>query len=107
MKNVTVTGVTITTTVVPVPSDSEDDSGLSDGQVAGLVIGVTLGAILVSGFVYFTLLKIRSEQSSNYGKVTGTNEGEVAVDIVNVYEERHDNNLGSLVLSKGSSEVKI
>jgi hypothetical protein len=108
--NVTVSGVSITATVVPVPSDSGDDEDLSDGQLAGLVIGVTLGVILLGGLAYLSVLKFRSEKYSNYGKIPGTSEREIAVDILKVYEEGKDNNLersGNLVLSKEQSEIKI
>jgi tetrahydromethanopterin S-methyltransferase subunit F len=108
--NVSVSEVSVSTTVIPVSRDSENDSGLSNGQLAGLVIGVTLGAILLGGIGYLSVLKIRSEKSSNYRQVPGTSEGEIAVDILKVYEERNDNKRelsGNLVLSKGHSEVKI
>jgi hypothetical protein len=97
MSNATVLDISVTTTVVPVPS-TEDDSGLSDGQVAGLVVGITVGAILLSGLVYLVLLKVRTKQSADdsvaqYGNVPAAGDGEIAVDVSQIYEERNDHNL--------------
>jgi hypothetical protein len=69
--NSTVLDVVVTTPVVPVPSDSSDEaSGLSDGQVAGLVIGVTIGTMLLVALVYLLLARVRSKPvQSSYDSV--------------------------------------
>jgi hypothetical protein len=114
MSNVTVLDVIVTTTVIPVPN-SEEDSGLSDGQVAGLVIGITVGTILLSGLVYFLLLKVRSKQSAEdsvarYGTVPAAGDAEITVDVSQIYQERNDQNLNrtqTLDMIKASSEIII
>jgi hypothetical protein len=88
MNNATVSDMIVTTSVVPILS-SEEDTGLSDGQVAGIVI---MGAILLSGLVYFALLKVRSKRSAdrtvaNYGSVPTAGDGKIAVDVSQIYEE--------------------
>jgi hypothetical protein len=107
MGNVTVSDVVVTATVVPIPATSEnDDVTLSDGQVAGLAVGITVGAILFSGVVYLSLLKVRSESGQPSDcKVEGVNEGDISVDIVKVYNNFDPaENLG---LTNGPSEAKI
>jgi hypothetical protein len=107
LANVTVSDVVVTTTVVPVPETSEeDDVNLSDGQVAGLAVGITVGAILLSGVVYLSLLKVRSESGQpSESKANGVNEGDISFDIVKVYDnfEPAENHC----LTTGPSEAKI
>jgi hypothetical protein len=115
--NATVLDVMVTTSVVPVPNsaEEEEDPGLSDGQVAGVVIGIVMGVILLSGFLYLSVLKVRSGQSSddpvvNYDKVSGAKEEEIAVDMAQVYEERNMDDFdrsANRVLTQGLSEVKL
>jgi hypothetical protein len=97
MSNATVSGVSVTTFVIPVPrSSSKEDSELSTGQVVGLVVGVTMGVILLSGFMYFLLLKVRlskapvKQQSSSAG-------------IAEIYANPFDD----IGLTTSPSEVKI
>jgi hypothetical protein len=113
--NATVLDVIVTTSVVPVPNSSDEDPGLSDGQVAGVAIGIVMGVILLSGFLYLSVLKVRSEQSSddpvaNYDKVSGAKEEEIAVEMAQVYEERNMDDFDrstNRVLTQGLSEVKL
>jgi hypothetical protein len=110
MSNVTVRGTSVTFTVVPVPSESEQDPDLSDGQVAGLVVGITLGTVFLGVVIYIILLKVRSKPSSrgqvaDYNEVPVVTEVESALDIAQVYQERTDNNLERSLTS--SSQIQI
>jgi hypothetical protein len=116
MNNATVSDVILTTSVVPAPNNSDDDSGLSDGQVAGLVVGISVGTILLSGLVYFLLLKVRSKQYAEdsvarYGSVPAVaGDAEISVDVSQIYQERNDRNLNrtqTLDMIKSSSEINI
>jgi hypothetical protein len=116
MNNVTVSDMIVSTSIVPVPNSSEDDSGLSDGQVAGLVIGITVRTILLSGLVYVLLLKVRSKHSAEdsvarYGSVPAVaGDAEISVDGSQIYQERNDRNLNrtqTLDIIKASSEIII
>jgi hypothetical protein len=50
--NSSISHVVVTSSVLPAPSNAEEAAGLSDLEVAGLVIGITFGFILLVGFVY-------------------------------------------------------
>jgi hypothetical protein len=100
-KNVTVSGVAVTTSIIPVPTSSEEDSDLSTGQAAGLVIGITVGVILLSGLVYFLLLKIRSKH-----RQFAVNTGEIAIDITKVHDY-HLNQSDNFGMNNAPTEAKI
>jgi hypothetical protein len=59
MNNTTVSDVIVITSVVAVPSSSEEGPYLSDGQAAGLVIGIILGTVFVTFLVYVALVNMR------------------------------------------------
>jgi hypothetical protein len=68
--NTTATNVTVlSTAVTPAPisasdSDSSASSGLSGGQIAGLVVGVTGGAILLIALLYWMIIARKSGKES-------------------------------------------
>jgi hypothetical protein len=95
--NVTVPEVSISTSFVPVSSSSSEDSGsLSEGQIAGLVIGVIIGTMLLSAFVFLLLARVRSKPvHSSYDSIpTRCNDGGASpvengasVDFGTIYDE--------------------
>jgi hypothetical protein len=96
LMNVNVLDIDVTATIIPVSDeDSSEGDILSDEQIAGLVIGVTLGAVLVIVLAYSVLVKSRlhSSEASSGGAIShpGISFDPVAeTDITTVYEEGSD-----------------
>jgi hypothetical protein len=114
MSNATVSDVIVTTSIVPVPA-SHEDSSLSGGQIAGLVIGVVIGVMLLSALVFLLLARVRSKPvRSSYDSVPTysqkTRENDGIGYIATVYKERNDPNLdrsGKVMLTTAPSVVKV
>jgi hypothetical protein len=67
LMNSSVPDVTIlAVTVTPAPSDSSSSSSndLTAGQTAGIVIGVTLGVIVLFGLIYMSVVESRKNKSN-------------------------------------------
>jgi hypothetical protein len=80
--NLTTTDIIVTTTVVPVPGTSASEDALSDGQIAGLVIGIILGTLLLLFIIYCGLAKKRLLLGrSNSGKLSSRKVAVVALDV--------------------------
>jgi hypothetical protein len=91
MSNATVSDVIVTTSIVPAPDvSSEKDSDLSDGQVAALVVGITLGAVLVCGLCYFYWLMGKRSQSEVGPSERPSNSKKENVDVVEIYQVHPD-----------------
>jgi hypothetical protein len=62
--NATAANVTVLfTTVTPAPSSSSSEStSLSDGKIAGLVVGVTLGALLLIALFFWVVTARKSRK---------------------------------------------
>jgi hypothetical protein len=101
--NSTISHVVVSSSVLPVPGNTEEVEGLSGGQVAGLVIGITFGFILLVGFVYLSVLKVRSKHASDtsvgISKAPSAKERDIEVDIMIVYDNQASN--------RGLSNVKL
>jgi hypothetical protein len=114
--NVTVPEVSVSTSFVPVSSSSSEDGGsLSEGQIAGLVIGVIIATMLLCALVFLLLARVRSKPvRSSYDSVPTysqkAGENDVVGDIATVYKERNDPNLdqsGKVMLTTAPSVVKV
>lgn len=67
LQTVTADSATVTLSEVTTPSDSSsNDDSLSDGEVAGVVIGSIVGAALIAGIAYFLIYG-----RAGYNKIQG------------------------------------
>jgi hypothetical protein len=100
--NANVVDIDVTATIIPVPSeDSSDGNNLSADQIAGIAVGISLGAILLSVLVYCELAKRRANSSgansdaptNNFREISFDRVAENEIDITSVYAEGSDKNL--------------
>jgi hypothetical protein len=100
MSNATVLDIDVTATIIPVPhGSSSDNDSISDGRIAGLVVGVTLGTLFLSVLVYFVLVRRRLSSNDFSEKVIAEDPQtsfdkvvEDDIEITTVSHERTDNN---------------
>jgi hypothetical protein len=101
LMNVNVLDIDVTATIIPAPHEASSDSDrISDGRIAGLVVGVTMGTLFLSVLVYFVLVRrrLRSGDFSDgaIAEDPGTSSAKVGEDDIESTTaslERTDNNL--------------